>query len=83
MCTRIFNNLNDKFPVTARNMDWYWPVNTYFYAFPEGTVNRGLSSESAAKIHIAPQQVLQWTSKYASLTTVMGSDKKGYAAVDG
>ncbi len=83
MCTRIFNNLNDKFPVTARNMDWYWPVNTYFYAFPKGTVNRGLSAESAAELHIAQQQVLQWTSKYASLTTVMGSNKKGYAAVDG
>ncbi|ENT6806968.1 hypothetical protein ACIL2K_000394 [Vibrio vulnificus] len=39
--------------MTARNMDWYWPVNTYFYAFPRGTVNRGLSAESAAEFYIA------------------------------
>lgn len=83
MCTRIFNNLNRQYPVTARNMDWFWPINTYFYRFPKGTISRGLSAKSASQLGISNQQVLQWRAEYASLVTVMGSDKKGYAAVDG
>ncbi|OOE52678.1 hypothetical protein BZG12_09815 [Salinivibrio kushneri] len=44
MCTRIFNNLNPQYPITARNMDWFWPINTYFYRFPKGMKSRGLDA---------------------------------------
>lgn len=42
MCTRIFNSQNKEFPVTGRNMDWYWQLNSGLYAFPAGLERQGV-----------------------------------------
>ncbi|RYV03561.1 choloylglycine hydrolase [Shewanella sp. OPT22] len=83
MCTRIFNNLNAHFPVTARNMDWAVFMNTYLYRMGSGESRVGLSKQTA-KIHSLPiKNILKWDSLYASISTVVGDDAQGYATVDG
>ncbi|WP_114766748.1 linear amide C-N hydrolase [Vibrio rhodolitus] len=83
MCTRIFNNLKADSPMTARNMDWLWPVNAYFYTFPAGANCRGMDLDYAREIGISESQIFNWRSKYSSISSLMGDKSQGFAAVDG
>lgn len=83
MCTRIFNSHNQAFPVTARNMDWFSDLSSYLYTFTAGESKTGLSKASCALNNISPEHCLNWTSNYASISTMMGDDALGYGTVDG
>jgi len=83
MCTRILNSLDRDFPVTARNMDWFNPINVHFYTFPKGQTKFGLSKPFCIAHNLNRKEVLSWNSAYASISSVMGDDIRGFATVDG
>ena len=86
MCTRIFNSQNKEFPVTGRNMDWYWQLTSSLYAFPAGLERQGVDQNFAdTEYGKNNPSILTWTSSYRSLVTVLEypSSKVAFAAADG
>lgn len=75
MCTRAFNNLNDNFLTTARNMDWSVQLPTSLFTFKEGLQKSGMPKPDSS--------ALTWTARYDSVVTMVGSEDNGYAASDG
>ncbi|MDN3380332.1 MULTISPECIES: linear amide C-N hydrolase [unclassified Pseudoalteromonas] len=83
---RIFNSQNKEFPVTGRNMDWYWQLNSSLYAFPAGLERQGVDQNFAdTEYGKNNTSILTWTSSYRSLVTVLEypSSKVAFAAADG
>lgn len=68
MCTRIFNNQNEDYLTTARNMDWAMQLPTSIYTFKSGLHKSG---ENELK-----QDTLTWMSLYDSVVTMVVGDEK-------
>lgn len=87
MCTRIFNSQSKKFPVTGRNMDWYWQLSSSLYAFPSGLTRQGVDQNYGDTNHYSKDKtkILTWKSDYKSLVTVLEYpySKVAFAAADG
>jgi penicillin V acylase-like amidase (Ntn superfamily) len=79
MCTRIFNNLNSSIPMTGRNFDWHYPLNTYIYRLPAGDATRFGADQTLP----GKNGYITWQAEHASICTYLGSDKLGFAAIDG
>ncbi|MER2491594.1 linear amide C-N hydrolase [Catenovulum sediminis] len=77
MCTRIFNSLNQEEPMTGRNFDWHYPLNTFLYSQPKGIKRVG------GDINVGNSECIIWQAQYASTCTYLGSDNLGLAAIDG
>ncbi|MDV5170418.1 linear amide C-N hydrolase [Photobacterium rosenbergii] len=78
MCTRIFNNQNEDYLTTARNMDWAEQLPTSLYTFKSGLEKSGESKPS--------QDTLTWTSRYDSVVSMVVGAKNetdDFAASDG
>jgi penicillin V acylase-like amidase (Ntn superfamily) len=83
MCLRVLNNLNEQYPVTGRNMNWFRPINVNLYRFTEGLEKQGLTHKQMHTLALPQSAVFKWRSSYASVVAMMGDDEQGYAAVDG
>lgn len=68
MCTRIFNNQNNDYLTTARNMDWATQLPTSLYTFTNGLDKSGESNLSP--------DTLTWTSLYDSVVTIVVGEEK-------
>lgn len=79
MCTRLFNNLNPLIPMTGRNFDWHYPLNTFLYRLPASEEVRSGVEKNALKNH----EPMVWRSYYNSICTYLGSKELGYASIDG
>jgi len=77
MCTRVFNNKNEDYLTTSRNMDWKTQLPTSLFTFKKGLNKSGMEST------INDDSVLTWTSIYDSVVTMVGNEKSGYGASDG
>jgi penicillin V acylase-like amidase (Ntn superfamily) len=75
MCTRAFNNLNENFLTTARNMDWSVQLPTSLFTFKEGLQKSGMPETDSS--------TLTWDARYDSVVTMVGNADNGYAASDG
>lgn len=75
MCTRVFNFKRDSYAITAKNTDWFYPMNTRLYINPEGVTKQGMTdslrqhyNECPVLTHkIEKEDVLTWQSKYQSI----------------
>jgi penicillin V acylase-like amidase (Ntn superfamily) len=83
MCLRVLNNLNEQYPVTGRNMNWFRPINVSLYRFASGLEKQGLTYRQMQTLALPQSAVFKWQSSYASVVAMMGDDEQGYAAVDG
>ncbi|WP_028766146.1 linear amide C-N hydrolase [Shewanella fidelis] len=83
MCLRVLNNLNNDYPVTGRNMNWFRPIEANLFQFPKGLHKQGLSLAKASKLQLDPSMIFNWQSKFASVVTMMGDEEQGFATVDG
>ncbi|MBB1268642.1 linear amide C-N hydrolase [Shewanella sp. SR44-3] len=83
MCLRVLNNLNEQYPVTGRNMNWFRPINVSLYRFAQGLEKQGLTHRQMRTFDLSQSAVFKWRSSYASVVAMMGDDEQGYAAVDG
>lgn len=70
MCSRILNSIGN-WPVTGRNMNWQWPLDTRLYTFPKGVNKIGLSADFAKSQGILLETAFQWQSNYSSVSTIM------------
>lgn len=77
MCCRVFNTTNPRLPVTGRNMNWYNLLDTYLFLNPANIAKQGLSKAFANSQNICRQDIYSWTSKYASVSTIMSGVHKG------
>ena len=78
MCTRVFNNRDEAYLTTARNMDWKTQLPTSIYTFKSGLKKYALDGNESGEL-----TNWHWTSKYSSIVAMVGNDKFGYAASDG
>lgn len=75
MCTRVFNNRNNQYLTTARNMDWKNQLPTSLFAFEKGLKKTGMPGDN--------KRALTWKSQYSSIVTMVGEEADGLAAADG
>jgi penicillin V acylase-like amidase (Ntn superfamily) len=78
MCTRVFNNRNGNYLTTARNMDWKTQLPTTLFYFQAQLTKSALSDDEAEN-----HKNWQWTSKYASIVTMVGNADHGFGSSDG
>ena len=71
MCCRIFNTSNPTLPITGRNMNWLWPLDTHLFINPANVTKQGLSNAFAESQGINKKQMFCWTAKYTSVSTIM------------
>lgn len=71
MCCRIFNSTADDFPITGRNMNWIWSLDTYLYSTPKQISKQGLSNHYCKSQALEPEQVFTWIAKYASVSSII------------
>jgi penicillin V acylase-like amidase (Ntn superfamily) len=83
MCLRVLNNLNDQYPVTGRNMNWFRPINVSLYRFAARLEKQGLTRKQIQLLGLPQKAVFTWQSSYSSVVSMMGDDEQGYAMVDG
>ncbi|GIU05666.1 MULTISPECIES: linear amide C-N hydrolase [unclassified Shewanella] len=83
MCLRVLNNLNREYPITGRNLNWEKPVEVTIFDFPSGLNKKGLSDIKARELCLDPKVVFKWCSKYASVVSMIGQEKKGFVPIDG
>ncbi|MGF1680137.1 linear amide C-N hydrolase [Photobacterium minamisatsumaniensis] len=69
MCTRVFNNLNDEFLTTARNMDWATQLPTTIYSFQKNLEKSGMAEIDSS--------TLTWKSYYDSVVTMVVGEENG------
>ncbi|PKH52533.1 choloylglycine hydrolase [Tenacibaculum sp. Bg11-29] len=69
MCTRIFNNFNNSFLTTARNMDWATQMATTIFAFKIDNDQPMVKSGTS----IRNEKTLVWTAQYDSIVTMIES----------
>jgi len=86
MCTRIFNSLNMKIPMTGRNFDWHNPLTTYLYRQP---------ADKSIRVGIEPSpnhEAITWQVEHASVCTYLVDDsqpdvvntaRQNFATIDG
>lgn len=75
MCTRVFNFKHNCYAITAKNTDWFYPMDTRVYINPEGVTKRGMSDSlmnhynecPLLKDKIETEDILSWRSKYQSI----------------
>ena len=78
MCTRVFNNRNEAFLTTARNMDWKTELPTSIYAFKSGIKKFALDGTESGEY-----TNWDWTAQYSSIVAMVGTDELGYGSSDG
>jgi len=78
MCTRVFNNKNEKCLTTSRNMDWRTQLPTSIFSFQSGLTKFALDDEQAKTL-----SNWHWVSKYPSVVTMVGNKEYGFASSDG
>jgi len=78
MCTRVFNNRNNDYLTTARNMDWNTQLPTSLFSFKSGLEKSALDENQ-----LNGTENWYWTSKYSSVVAMVGNESHGYAASDG
>ena len=84
MCTRVFNNWNSNYLVTARNMDWMFTLPTSLFIFDKGLKKTGIEVPNNPNlIDTDYHNPLNWTSSYKSVVAMVGDDCNGWAASDG
>ncbi|WBX77725.1 linear amide C-N hydrolase [Tenacibaculum ovolyticum] len=69
MCTRIFNNFDNNFLTTARNMDWATQMATTIFAFKIDNDQPIVKSGTS----IRNEKTLVWTAQYDSIVTMIES----------
>ncbi|WP_298508959.1 hypothetical protein [uncultured Kordia sp.] len=62
MCTRVFNNRDEAYLTTARNMDWKTQLPTSIYTFKSGLKKYALDGKESEEL-----TNWHWTSKYSSI----------------
>ena len=84
MCTRVFNNWNSNYLVTARNMDWMFTLSTSLFIFDKGLKKTGIEVPNNPNLSDTEyDNPLNWTSSYKSVVAMVGDDCNGWTASDG
>jgi len=58
-------------------MNWPWPLDVHLFLNPAKITKKGLSEEFAQSQNIENQDIFSWTSKYASVSTIMSGIHTG------
>lgn len=67
MCTRVFNFNNNKYAITGKNTDWFYPMDCRVYLNPEGKYKQGMSQALANHFKISNKDILTWESRFDSV----------------
>jgi penicillin V acylase-like amidase (Ntn superfamily) len=76
MCLRVLNNLNEQYPVTGRNINWFRPIDISLYRFAQGLEKQGLTRRQMHTFELSQSAVFKWQSTYASVVAMMGDDEQ-------